>query len=187
MTGLAGLIAGACSMAMGEWLSVQSARELYQQELATEADELHEVPEEEREELILIYQAKGLGEAEARAIADQVMADKTTALDTLAREELGIDPQDLGGSPWTAALTSFLLFAAGASVPVLPFLFTGGTAAVVTSAALSAVALFLIGAAITLLTGRGVLYSGSRQLLIGLAAAALTYGIGSLLGVAVAA
>jgi VIT1/CCC1 family predicted Fe2+/Mn2+ transporter len=186
ITGLAGLIAGACSMALGEWLSVQSSRELYEREIQTEADELAELPEEEKEELVLIYQSKGLNETEARAIADQVMANPDTALNTLVREELGIDPEELGGSPWTAAGASFLLFAVGAIVPVLPFFFAGGTPAVVTSAALSAVALFLIGAAITLLTGRSVPFSGTRQLLIGLAAAALTYGIGRLLGVSLA-
>lgn len=183
ITGLAGLVAGACSMALGEWLSVQSSRELYQREIQTEADELAEVPEEEKQELVLIYQSKGLSEAEARAIAERVMASPDTALNTLAREELGIDPEALGGSPWTAAAASFLLFSLGAIIPVLPFFFSGGTTAVVASAALSAAALFVIGAAITLLTGRSVLFSGTRQLLIGLAAAALTYGIGRLLGV----
>jgi vacuolar iron transporter family protein len=183
ITGLAGLIAGACSMAMGEWLSVQSSRELYQRELQTEADELAEVPDEEKEELVLIYQSKGLSEVEARAIAEQVMANRGAALSTLAREELGIDPEELGGSAWSAATFSFLLFAAGAVVPVLPFFVLSGPAAVAASAAVSAAALFSIGAAVTLFTGRGVLRSGARQLLIGLAAAALTFGIGRLLGV----
>jgi VIT1/CCC1 family predicted Fe2+/Mn2+ transporter len=183
ITGLAGLVAGACSMALGEWLSVQSSRELYEREIRTEAEELAEVPEEEKEELVLIYRSKGLSEGEAHAIADRVMANPDTALDTLAREELGIDPEELGGSPWTAAAASFLLFSAGAIVPVLPFFVAGGAGAVAASAGLSAVALFVIGAAITLLTGRSVLFSGMRQLLIGLAAAALTYGVGHLLGV----
>jgi len=183
VTGLAGMIAGACSMAMGEWLSVQSSRELYQKQLTTEADELAEVPEEEREELVLIYQAKGLSHEEARAIADRVMSNPGTALDTLGREELGIDPRDLGGSAWAAALSSFVVFMLGAIVPVAPFLFTGGTAAVVLSAALSAGALFLVGAAITLFTGRGLFVSGLRQLLIGVAAAGVTFAVGRLLGV----
>ncbi len=185
ITGLAGLLAGACSMAMGEWLSVQSARELYQKQIATEADELTQVPEEEEQELVLIYQAKGLSQSEARKTAARVMANKDTALDTLTREELGINPQDLGGSAWAAAVSSFLVFIVGAIVPVAPFFFFGGGRGVMFSLALSAAALFLIGAAITVFTGRNVAFSGIRQLLIGLGAAALTYMVGSLLGVAV--
>ncbi|WP_254544490.1 VIT1/CCC1 transporter family protein [Halomarina pelagica] len=186
VTGLAGLLAGAGSMAMGEWLSVQSSRELYQRQLAVEASELAEFPEEEAEELALVYRAKGLSEGQARSLADRLVADESAALDTLAREELGIDPEELGGSAWEAAGASFVLFALGAVVPVLPFALLTGTAAVLTSLGLSALALFLIGAGITLLTGRSVLYSGGRQVLIGLAAAALTYGVGSLIGVAIA-
>ena len=186
VTGLAGLLAGAGSMALGEWLSVQSARELAQRQLAVEADEVAAAPEEEQEELALIYQAKGLPEAQARAVAARLMADRGTVLDTLAREELGIDPESLGGSAWEAAATSFALFAAGAVVPVLPFLFLAGWAAVAASLALSAVALFAVGAGITLLTGRGVLFSGARQVLFGLAAAGLTFGLGRLIGVSLA-
>jgi len=183
ITGLAGLLAGACSMALGEWLSVNSARELYQQQIATEAAELAEVPDEEREEIYLIYRAKGLDEAQARALADRLLSNKETALDTLVREELGIDPDELGGSAWAAAGTSFGLFAAGALVPVVPFFFLGGGAVVAASLALSALALFAIGAGTSLFTGRGVLFSGTRQLLIGLAAAAITFGVGRLIGV----
>jgi VIT1/CCC1 family predicted Fe2+/Mn2+ transporter len=183
ITGLAGLLAGACSMALGEWLSVNSARELYQRQIATEAAELAEVPDEEREEIYLIYRAKGLDEAQARALADRLLSNKETALDTLVREELGIDPDELGGSAWAAAGTSFGLFAAGALVPVVPFFFLGGGAVVAASLALSALALFAIGAGTSLFTGRGVLFSGTRQLLIGLAAAAITFGVGRLIGV----
>lgn len=184
LTGLAGLLAGAGSMAMGEWVSVQSSRELYGQQIAVEARELAEAPEEEEEELVLIYRAKGLPEEQARSLASRLMADQSSALDTLSREELGIDPEELGGSAWGAAAFSFVLFALGASVPVLPFvLFADASVAVGASAVLSALALFAIGASITLLTGRSVLYSGGRQVLIGAAAAALTYGLGSLLGV----
>jgi VIT1/CCC1 family predicted Fe2+/Mn2+ transporter len=184
ITGLAGLLAGSCSMAMGEWLSVQSARELYTEQIATEADELTEFPEEEKEELVLIYRAKGFAPEEARAIVDRVMRNKGTALDTLVREELGINPEDLGGSAWTAAASSFFVFMVGAIIPVLPFLFLHGTNAVVVSAAASAVALFLIGAVTSLFTARGAWFSGMRQLLIGAAAAAVTYGAGHLFGVA---
>ena len=186
ITGLAGLLAGAGSMALGEWLSVQSSRELYLRQLEIEREELAAAPEEEAEELALIYQAKGIAADQARALAARVIATPETALDTLAREELGIDPEELGGSAWEAAITSFLLFAFGAVVPVLPFMFLAGGTAVLASVAVSAVALFGIGAAITLMTGRGVLFSGGRQLLFGLAAAALTYGVGRLIGVSLA-
>lgn len=183
ITGIAGLIAGAGSMALGEWLSVQSSRELYRNQLEAEEEELRNAPEEEEEELALIYQARGLGEEQARAFAASMMRDKDTALETLAREELGIDPEELGGSPWEAAGTSFLLFALGAIVPVLPFFFARGDFAAMLSVACSTAGLFLIGAAITLFTGRPVLFSGLRQVMFGLAAAALTFGIGRLIGV----
>jgi len=183
VTGLAGLLAGACSMAMGEWLSVTSARELYQTQIATEADELHESPIEEKQELILIYEAKGLPKEQASALAERIISDPTTALDTLAREELGINPDDLGGSAWVAAGTSFLLFAVGAIFPVLPFFFLRGATAVTTSLALSAVVMYLIGAGTTLFTGRGMVFSGLRQVAIGLAAAGVTYGLGHLIGI----
>jgi VIT1/CCC1 family predicted Fe2+/Mn2+ transporter len=164
---------------------VQSSRELYTRQISVEAAEIEVVPDEEEEELALIYQAKGLPEAQARAMAARIMADPATALDTLSREELGIDPQELGGSAYEAAITSFVLFAIGAIVPVAPFIFLSGWQAVVVSAVLSALALFGIGAAITLMTGRSVLFSGLRQVGIGIAAAALTYGLGTLLGVAI--
>jgi len=185
VTGLAGLLAGACSMAMGEWLSVTSARELYGRQIATEKAELEDIPEEEQEELELIYQAKGLPEDKAKELAARIIANPDTALDTLAREELGIDPDDLGGSPWTAAGTSFLLFALGAIFPVAPFFFLSGTAVIVTSLVLSAVAMFAIGAGTTLFTGRGMVFSGARQVGIGLAAAAVTFALGRLIGVSI--
>ena len=186
ITGLAGLLAGAGSMALGEWLSVQSSRELYQREIQTEAEELAAVPQEEEEELALIYQAKGLPEDQARALAGRLIADREEALDTLAREELGVDPEQLGGSAWEAAITSFVLFALGAVVPLAPFVFLTGMKAVAASLCASAVALFLIGAGITLLTRRGLVYTGVRQVLFGLVAAGLTFGIGRLIGVSLA-
>ena len=185
LTGIAGLIAGACSMAIGEWLSVTSSRELNQRQIGIEADELEHAPEEEKEELVLIYQAKGLGEAQARALADSLMADKDTALDTLAREELGIDPAELGGSPWAAAGSSFALFALGAIFPVAPFFWLDGFRAIAVSVVLSGLALIAIGAGTSLFTGRSLPFSAARQLGAGLAAAAITYGIGRLIGVAV--
>lgn len=183
LAGLAGLIAGACSMAMGEWLSVNSARELAQQQIDMEREELRLYPEEEREELVLIYQAKGLSETEAQSVADRLMAQGEAAIDTLAREELGIDPDELGGSAWVAAGSSFVLFAIGAVVPVIPFFFLAGTLAVIVSLLFSGVALCLIGVGTSLFTGRGVVFSAMRQLAIGYAAAAITYGIGALVGV----
>ncbi len=138
VTGLAGLLAGACSMALGEWLSVNTARESAQRQIDTEASELEQVPEEEQEELALIYQAKGLPEDLAKTLAERLIANKKTALDTLVREELGIDPNELGGSAWTAASTSFMLFAIGAIFPVAPYFGLVGLAALAASLAASA-------------------------------------------------
>jgi VIT1/CCC1 family predicted Fe2+/Mn2+ transporter len=177
VTGIAGLLAGACSMAMGEWLSVNTARESYQRQIDVEANELKEVPDEEKEELALIYQA----------LAERLFANKESALDTLVREELGIDPDELGGSPWVAGGTSFLLFASGAIFPVVPFFLAAGLAAVLTSLAISGVVLFLVGAGTTLFTGRDFLFSGFRQLVIGYAAAGITFLIGYFVGVLIGA
>ena len=186
VTGLAGLIAGACSMAMGEWLSVTSSREFYQKQIAAAAAELAAFPEGEKQELAQIYEAKGLAEPQAKALAERLLGDKRTALDTLAREELGIDPEELGGSAWVAGATSFLLFSAGAIVPVAPFFALGGLAGVGAGLGLSGCAMVAIGAATTEFTGRGALLSGLRQLAIGVAAAAVTYGVGRLIGVTLA-
>jgi len=184
VAGLAGLLAGALSMALGEWLSVQSARELYARQIEIEREELRIAPEEEEGELALIYRAKGLSAESARAVAAQV-AKSSSALATLAREELGIDPDELGGSAYVAAGTSFAMFAVGALLPIVPLLFASGTAAVVASAIVSAVALFGIGALITVITGQHALKAGLRQLAIGVAAAAVTFGVGKLVGVAI--
>jgi vacuolar iron transporter family protein len=185
ITGLAGLLAGACSMALGEWVSVTSSRELAQREIRIEASELREDPEGEGEELKLIYEAKGLSPKEAETMARRLLSDRTTAIDALAREELGIDPKELGGSAWEAAVSSFVLFALGAVVPILPFLILRGTLAVAASALLSALGLWALGTAITVFTGTPVWRSGGRQVVLGLAAAALTFGIGRLIGLAV--
>ena len=186
IAGVAGLLAGAGSMALGEWLSVQSSRELYSHQIKIEKEELERNPAEEQEELALIYQAKGLSESRARELSAAIMTtDQDSILDTLAREELGIDPQELGGSAYVAAFTSFLLFSLGALFPLLPFAFLSGNIAVYISMGVSAIALFLVGSAITLMTGRNVFYSGFRQVIIGLAAAIITYGIGKLIGVTV--
>jgi VIT1/CCC1 family predicted Fe2+/Mn2+ transporter len=182
ITGLAGLLAGAGSMAMGEWISVQSARELYERQIEVEAQEIAEVPDEEEEELALIYEAKGLPEDQARSLAARLMTDQKSALDTLSREELGIDPKELGGSARGAAVSSYVLFALGAIVPVFPFLFLSGWLAIAASVLASVAGLFAMGVATTLFTGRNVLFSGTRQVLVGAAAAALTYVLGGLLG-----
>lgn len=183
LTGLAGLVAGACSMAMGEWLSVQSAREMNAQQIAVEAEELTRMPEEEEAELALIYESKGIARDQAQALAKTLIANKETALDTLAREELGIDPDELGGSPVAAAATSFVLFASGAIFPVAPYFWLDGTPALIASIIASGVALVTIGAGTSLFTGRGLIVSAGRQLGIGYLAAAITYGIGDVVGV----
>ncbi len=183
VAGFAGLLAGSISMALGEWLSVQSSRELYQKQIDIEIEEIETSPEAEKKELALIYQAKGVDEETATRLATQVFEDKESAYTTLVREELGIDPDELGGSAWEAAIASFALFAVGAIIPVIPYLFLSGSTAIFASLAISTVGLFGIGAAITLFTGRSVAYSGLRQVLFGLAAAAVTFGIGHLIGV----
>jgi VIT1/CCC1 family predicted Fe2+/Mn2+ transporter len=184
LAGLAGLLAGAFSMGAGEFISVTSQRELFQREIALEAEEIQAMPDEEANELALIYRAKGVGREEAEAMAARIMRDRGTALDTMAREELGLNPDELG-SPWGVAVSSFVSFAVGAVVPVLPWLVAGGTGAVAWSVALSGVALLLVGAGISLLTGRSVAWSAGRQLLVGGVAAAATFGIGRLIGVSV--
>ncbi|HYA20982.1 MAG TPA: VIT1/CCC1 transporter family protein [Burkholderiales bacterium] len=183
LTGLAGLLAGASSMALGEWLSVTNARELARTQIAKEKEEIEHTPEAEQKELALIFQAKGLNRTDAQRVAAELMRDKQAALDTLAREELGIDPAELGGNPWTAAGFSAALFALGAIFPVLPYLLMKGTQAIVLSIGLSAVALGAIGIVTSLFSGRGPWFSAARQIVIGCVAAAITYALGALLGV----
>lgn len=184
LSGLSGLLAGASSMALGEWVSVTSARELAQREVEIERDELTEAPEEEREELQLIYEAKGIPADEAKDLSARLIQDPSTALDVLSREELGLDPAELGGSARVAAASSFLLFVFGAIVPVLPFFFTSGRGAVLASVGLSGLVLLGIGMALTLFTGRSAWVSGTRQLVLGLAAAGITYLVGHVVGAA---
>jgi VIT1/CCC1 family predicted Fe2+/Mn2+ transporter len=185
LAGIAGLLAGAFSMAAGEYISMQSQRELFQHQIALERAEMEAMPEEEEAELAASYRGKGFSPDEAARIARRIFQDPEAALDLLVREELGLDPDELG-SAWGAAAGSFVAFALGAVVPVVPYLLGGGTAALVASLGLSFVALFGVGAAVSLLTGRSALFSGARQLAIGAAAAAVTYAIGSLIGVSVA-
>jgi VIT1/CCC1 family predicted Fe2+/Mn2+ transporter len=186
LAGMAGLLAGALSMALGEWISVKSSQELYENQMQLEMDELETNPEGERKELKLIYMAKGIPEDQAIKIVDDLMKDKNLAHQVLVKEELGINAEELKGSAIEAALSSFFLFAIGAIIPVLPFMFLSGYQAIVLSTLLSAIGLFLIGAAITLYTGRNVWFSGFRQVIFGLAAAAVTFGIGKLIGVSMA-
>lgn len=185
IAGLTGLLAGAFSMAIGEWVSVQSARELYERQVRTEAAELRSVPDEEQEELALIYEAKGLPRAEAEQVAERLMGNEQEALDAMVREELGLDPSTLGGSPYAAGGSSLVLFSLGAIIPLIPFFFTSGIAAVVAAIVSAAVGLFVIGALISLLTGRGAVFTGMRQLVFGLLAAGLTFGLGRLIGTAI--
>jgi VIT1/CCC1 family predicted Fe2+/Mn2+ transporter len=185
LAGVAGLLAGAFSMAAGEFVSISSQREMFERQIALERDELAESPEEEEHELALIYRAKGLPAAESNRLAATLMRDPDVALDTLAREELGLDPSELG-SPIGAATSSFAAFAVGAAMPVLPYLFLGGFAAFLASVVLSVVALFAVGAGVSLVTGRGLLFSGIRMVSIGGAAAGVTYLVGKLIGVSIA-
>ncbi|TDD94920.1 VIT1/CCC1 transporter family protein [Flavobacterium cellulosilyticum] len=186
LTGIAGLLAGAISMALGEWLSVQSSRELNQRQIELETEELEASPEEEKKELVLLYQAKGMSVVEAQKLADKAFENPESAIDAIITEELGIDKEELGGSAWEAAFASFFLFAMGAIIPLYPFMIFDGKNAVLLSVVSSIIGLFGIGAAITLLTGKSVLFSGLRQVAFGLTAAAITYGIGHMIGVSLA-
>lgn len=184
LSGVAGLLAGAFSMAAGEYVSVRSQREMYEYQIGLERDELEQYPAEEAAELALIFQGRGMDAEEARSLADRLIADPDKALDTLAREELGLNPDELG-SPWEAALSSFAAFSAGALVPLLPFFFSVGQSGLLAAVSLTALALFGIGSAISLFTGRHALLGGLRMLAIGSAAGASTYFIGKVLGVAI--
>ncbi|MFI9721886.1 VIT1/CCC1 transporter family protein [Streptomyces sp. NPDC052396] len=184
LAGTAGLLAGAFSMAAGEYVSMSGQREMYEREIGLESQELEEDPESERQELVLLYRAKGLSEQEATRVADTIMADRTVALDTLAREELGLDPNALG-SPWSAAASSMLTFALGALVVILPYLITSGTAAFAAAVSLFVLALATVGAGIGVLNGRPPLRSAARQVLVGALAAAVTFGVGRLIGTSV--
>ena len=185
LSGIAGLLAGAFSMAAGEYISMQSQRELFERQIELEREELRFMPEKEREELAAVYRAKGLSEEEADLVTARLMQDPEAALDTKIREELGLDPDELG-SPWGAASSSFAAFALGAVIPLVPFLLSSGTTAIVASSSLALVALFIVGALVSLLTGRSLVYSGLRQCFIGGGTALVTFIVGSILGVAVA-
>jgi VIT1/CCC1 family predicted Fe2+/Mn2+ transporter len=182
LSGFAGMLAGAFSMAAGEYVSVRSQREMYEYQIALEREELAEYPEEEAAELALIYEARGVEKNEARRVAAAMIADPEKGLDTLAREELGLNPEELG-SPWGAATFSFVAFSIGAIIPLAPFLMIAGTGALYASIALTVLALFGVGSTLSLFTGRNALRGGLRMLCIGGGAGALTFLIGRLLGV----
>ncbi len=184
LAGIAGLLAGSFSMAAGEYVSMASQRDMYSREISLEEEELREHPEEERDELVLIYRAKGLTRQQAEEVADRVMSNRAIALDTLAREELGLDPDELG-SPWKAAASSLLAFAAGASVVVLPYLFLAGAPALIAAITLAVLALTAVGAGTGILNGRSPVIGAARQLVAGVLAAAVTYGAGAALGTTV--
>ncbi len=182
LAGVSGLLAGSLSMAIGEYISMTAQREMFQRQIGLEREELEEMPAEEEQELALIYRAKGLPAEEAVRIAHRLMENKETALATLAREELGIEPSALG-SPWLAAFSSLVMFASGAFVPVVPYLITSGTVALVSAIGLAALTLAVVGLGLSLINGRHPLYSAARQVLTGAVAAAVTFGIGRLIGV----
>ena len=182
LSGAAGLIAGAFSMAAGEYVSVRSQREMYEYQIGLEREELEHYPDAEAEELALIYEARGHAREEAASLAKKLIADPDKALVTLAREELGLNPEDLG-SPWGAAIFSFVSFAAGALIPLAPFLLAAGNSSLLATVVATAIALFAVGATLSLFTGRSALRSGLRMLAIGAAAGGFTYFIGSMLGV----
>jgi vacuolar iron transporter family protein len=179
LAGVAGLLAGAFSMAAGEYISMRVQRELFERMLHIEAHELANDPDDERAELTAIYESKGFPPHLAREVTDVLMRDPQVALDTHAREELGLDPEQLG-SPVGAAAWSFLTFGGGAAVPLIPFVIGTGTAAAMAAIIASGIALFAVGALMTLITGRNATRSGLRMLLVGGAAAGITFGVGRL-------
>lgn len=185
LAGIAGLVAGACSMALGEWLSVNSSREYYQAQITERAERLAVAPDEGERSIARIYRDKGLEDAQAEHLAEHLAESPVTALDTLVREDLGIDPADLGGSAWSASISSFCFFAFGALFPVAPYIFLGGDTALYTSIASTFIGLCLIAIGTSLFTGRSLGFSIVRQLAITAAAAAVTFGVGHVFGTAV--
>ena len=181
LAGIAGLLAGAFSMAAGEFISMQSQREMFENQISIEREEMRVMPDVEEEELTQIYINKGLSEADAKRIAAGLMADPQKALDTKVREELGLDPTELGSS-WGAAIYSFVTFSVGASIPLVPFLISSGQTAFIAAIVVALAALFVVGALVSIVTGKNMLYSGIRQVAIGAAAAAVTYAVGKVIG-----
>jgi len=186
LAGVAGLLAGAFSMGAGEYVSMRVQRELFERLIHLEAHELATEPEEERVELVGIYQRKGVPRDVAESLVNVIHKNPDLALETHAREELGLDPQGGLGSPWGAAISSFITFSLGALVPLVPFMIGSGSAAQIGAIVASGLTLFVVGSLMSILTGKRPIRSGFRMLLIGAAAAAVTYGVGSALHVSVA-
>ncbi|MBA3851330.1 MAG: VIT1/CCC1 transporter family protein [Chloroflexi bacterium] len=186
LAGVAGLLAGAFSMAAGEYISMQSQRELFERQIQLEREEMRIMPDAEERELAAIYRSKGIPAAESARIAQRLMQDPEAALDTKVREELGLDPDELG-SPWGAAGSSFVAFGVGAIIPLAPFLLSSGTTALVVAFGLALAALFVVGAGVSLVTGRSLVFSGLRQVAIGALAASVTFLVGTLIGVEIGA
>ncbi len=185
IAGVAGLLAGAISMSLGEWISVKSSQELYERQMKIEMDEIENSPDEEKQELILLYKAKGIPENDAVSMAENAFKNTGNAYEILIKEELGINPDEIKSSAWEAAIASFILFVIGAIIPVAPFFFISGVHAVIISLIASTIGLFIIGASITLITGKNFFKSGIRQVIFGLLAAAVTFGIGKLIGTSI--
>lgn len=177
LAGFAGLLAGSISMGLGEWISVTTTKEAAQAQIAVETEELRLDPDAEKRELELIYQAKGVSKEHAKALVESIFQSPDNARDTMVREELGINLDDIG-SPWKAAISSFLLFSVGAIIPVIPFLFGNSVAHILVAGVLCALGLFTLGGLVTLLTGQSILKSGFRQMTIGVSIASLTFAIG---------
>lgn len=184
LAGVSGLLAGAFSMAAGEYISVRAQRDIYERELDVERAELEEVPGQEAQELAMIYRDKGFSREEARAVANRIISNPEVALETLAREELGLDPSQLG-SPWAAAISSFIAFALGALVPVLPHMIASGMLGFALSIGISGGMLLTVGALIAVLTGKNGIIGGVRMLMVGATAAAITFGIGNAVGIVI--
>ena len=182
LAGIAGLLAGAFSMAAGEYVSMRSQRDVYEHQLQLKRDAIETRPEEEEEDLTLVYQSKGLPRPDAQLVARHVMADPKVALDTIARESLGLDPSQLG-SPWGASISSFTAFVVGSLVPILPYVFGVEHRAALFSAVMSAVALLCVGGLMAWTSKRSVLWGSLRMLLVGGLAASVTFGVGRLIGV----
>ncbi|HEX8908961.1 MAG TPA: VIT1/CCC1 family protein [Anaeromyxobacteraceae bacterium] len=184
VTGFAGLLAGASSMAVGEYTSVASQRDLLTRQVELERREIAEAPEEEAAELALIFKQKGLSTEQASRTAAEILKNPDHALDTLVREELGLDPEDLG-SPSQAAVSSFLMFAVGATIPVLPFVFLQSAAAVLVAGGLAGAVLAAVGAVVGFLSGTSPLRSAARMVGLAAVAAGITYGVGRLFGASI--
>jgi len=184
LAGMAGLVAGAISMAAGEYISVSAQADLIQRELAVEREELRRNPDFERRELVNVYMERGVPRPTAEAVADALMRDPEVALEVHSREELGVDPSRIG-SPITAGVSSFVSFAVGALIPLIPWFFASGWGAVLASIVLGAVASVAIGAAVGYFSERSVVRASIRQLLITAGAAAITFAVGRMVGIGI--